>query len=74
MIEITLTQVGIVEGRTGSRTIGMLRIDETDPKAEPEQLQPLDGRSLTVVLAGLRKIAADYKRAREEFGEPGDPA
>lgn len=69
-IEVVITHVTQIEGRQGSRNIALLRIDENDPKAEPEQLQPIDGQSLTVVMHALRKIAAQYKKARDEFGDP----
>lgn len=71
MLEFGVNQTWIdEEGQAHSRTIGALRIDERDRDAEPEILQPLDGRSLAVILRALRGIARDHRRAREEFGDP----
>ena len=70
MIEITVTQISDIGGQVGSRMIGILRFNDVDASAAPEQPQPLDGRALAVVMSGLRKIAADYAAAHAEFGDP----
>jgi hypothetical protein len=70
MIEVSVTETYDLSGQRMSRTIGAIRVDEKDPTAEPEILQPLDGRSLAVVMKVLRTMAHDQARAREEFGDP----
>jgi hypothetical protein len=70
MIEVTVMQV--VGG--GVRTAGMVRLNDEDASAEPEILAPLDGRTLAVVMSGLRKIAAEQVKAWEDFGDPTTPA
>jgi hypothetical protein len=68
-VEVTITKV---EGG-GSRTAGILRLNDEDATAEPEVLQPIDGRTLAVVAGALRKIAADQAKAWEDFGNPVTP-
>jgi hypothetical protein len=69
MIEVVVTHVA----GQASRTAGILRLNDEDAAAAPEILQPLDGRTLAVIVAGLRKIAEDQAKAWEEFGNPAQP-
>lgn len=64
MIEVSINQR---EGE-GTRTIGILRIDETDPSADVEVLQPPDGRTIAAVRRAFRQLHEDAQKALDEFG------
>jgi hypothetical protein len=71
MIEIGVIQTWDDEsGTKHSRTIAAYRVDERNPKTEPEVLQPIDGRTLAVVMKLFRGIVRDHRAAAAEFGDP----
>lgn len=65
MLEVSVNQR--TEDGKSTRTIGVFRVDETKPKSAPEVLQPLDGRSLVVILKVLRNMKADQDKASKDF-------
>lgn len=66
MIELSINQ-RVSENEV--RTICIMRIDETDPAAEVEVLQPPDGRTVAAVRRAFRQLHEDAQKAAAAFGD-----